>query len=176
MGVASDEDLLSQRLHQPEHGLDAESAASGAEKTAGCAVQLGVEPFSFGDGALGFKQTVGAPDFGEVPGGHCREEAQGRSFMPRRMEPGKILPAQPFDGVEQGVRVVCMVMPAFRVKFCAYHTTSGGSWQAACGGRFSGVPLGLGACGGMPPRHNHGSGCVHRGKAAPAGAGEVKRE
>ena len=22
--------------------------------------------------------------------------------MPRRMEPGKILPAQPFDGVEQG--------------------------------------------------------------------------
>ena len=102
MGIASDEDLLSQRLHQPEHGLDAEGAASGAEKTAGCAVQLGVEPFGFGDGALGFKKTVGAPDFGEVPGGHCREEAQGRSFMPRRVEPGKILPAQPFDGVEQG--------------------------------------------------------------------------
>lgn len=63
---------------------------------------FGVEPFGFGDGALGFKKTVGAPDFGEVPGGHCREEAQGRSFMPRRVKPGKILPAQPFDGVEQG--------------------------------------------------------------------------
>ena len=72
-----------------------------AKELAGCAVQLGVEPFGFGDGALGFKKTVGAPVFGEVPGGHCREEAQGRSFMPRRVEPGKILPAQPFDGVEQ---------------------------------------------------------------------------
>lgn len=106
-----------------------QGAASGTEEAAGGAAEPGVEALGFGDGAIGFKEAVGAPDLGEVPGGDCREEAQGTALVTRGVEAGEILPAQCLDGIEQGGEGFVHGVPAFRVKFCAYHTPNPGVWQ-----------------------------------------------